>query len=109
MNIPVDDSYLFNLRIVVLCIAGGDSDVVKETKPHGPFRCRVVAGWTHGNKGVVGLPRHHQIDCLAWRASGISGSVERVHGNGGIGIQISGSFPHDTFDGFIELWRMARL
>src|SRR5258705_7960034 len=79
MNIPIDNGYLLNLRIMVLCITSSDGDIIKKTKPHRPFRCCVMTGRTNRDESVIDLSRHDEIDCLAWCAGRISGRIQRMH------------------------------
>src|SRR5207244_263701 len=47
MDIPVNDGHPFDLRIMSLRVARGDSDIIKKTEPHRPFRGGVMARRTH--------------------------------------------------------------
>ncbi len=60
MHIPIDDGDA--LRAVgALGMARGDGNIVEKTEAHGPVLLGMVAGWSHGDKGILGLAAHHGI------------------------------------------------
>jgi hypothetical protein len=109
MHVPIDDCDPLDFRILLLRITRRDCYVVEETKSHRTFFRRVVSRRPHGNKSILDLAAHYQINGLTWSAGRASRSIKRTHRHHRILIKISGAFTHDSFDVLVKLWRVSGL
>ena len=85
VDVEIGDGDALQTRI--LSGAGGESDVGKQAKPHGPRRFSVMTGWSYDAKGALDLSRRHRPR----RGDRPAGRQTRgAHGSGGhegIGIE----------------------
>src|SRR5437667_11071764 len=71
MHVPVNNCNSLDLRITILRIPSGHSNVIEKTEAHCPLSSRMMARWTHRHKRISCFARHHNVYCL----TGATGST----------------------------------
>ncbi len=108
VNVPVEDRDPLDLFVVVLCVSGGDGDIIENTETHRVFGRRVMSRRAGGDKGVLRFALHHGIDPGTGSAGREQCRIERLHRNCGVGIEPVEPVLHRSFDTFVMLRRMRR-
>src|SRR5678815_3585076 len=98
MDVPIDDRDLLDLGVFPLRVTSRYRHVIKKTKAHRSFFCRVVTGWTHRHESILDFTPHDQIDSLARRSSCMLRRVERTHRDDRVRVEITCAFTYDAFD-----------
>ena len=87
VDVEIDNGHARG-AMVLTRIECGDGGVVKEAKAHGAVVFGVVARWTKGAEGVVGLAAKHRINGRCCPADGAECRLKRMGRHDGVGVEI---------------------